>query len=501
MSETQALLARISALRQRLEQTPGLTTEATETLATLRADKPHPVVSAQALARQVAAGREHDVLLDAAVRSAPGAVADEVRPLPRQLTARARRVLEKARLLLGQLRVLSDAFAPPYPDHAATSEDEDNRIHLLDYADPLSHFYRETTAIADTSLRMIPVLPDSATGQMHLCDGLEGILNVVAVRVATLDAAIEQHRHETGMVTHLAGLLSDLEAGKIRDQLPFLKLAEEVHLDAEEGNPLRFLACDSTRPARFVAAHSLTVARVLARVVRYDNELKNRSLDVILAALVHDAGMLRVPPALLALPQPLSDEQRRVVEAHCRHGAQLIAPLLGEKSWLVEATQAHHERLDGTGYPDGLRRHQISSLTRLLAVGDCYVSMCTTRPYRPARETRTALADTLLLADQGQLDRDHAQHLLQLSFYPVGTAVEMADGAVGVVVATPSLKRDLNTPARPVVALLLDADGKPLPLPRHLDLARCDNHSIVRTLSPRERRELLGQRYPEWIAA
>jgi hypothetical protein len=122
------------------------------------------------------------------------------------------------------------------------------------------------------------------------------------------------------------------------------------------------------------------------------------------------------------------------------------------------------------------------------------------RLYRPARETRTALTDTLLLAEQGKLDRQYAERLLLLSFYPVGSAVELADGTVGVVVATPGGRRDsLLNPARPVVTLLLDPEGHPLPAPRHLDLAHSDDHSIVRSLTPEERRELLGARFPEWV--
>jgi hypothetical protein len=69
---------------------------------------------------------------------------------------------------------------------------------------------------------------------------------------------------------------------------------------------------------------------------------------------------------------------------------------------------------------------------------------------------------------------------------------------VAVVVATPPLRRDLNSPARPVVAVLLDSDGRGLSRPRHLDLGQCEGHSIVRTLSPTERRNLLGTRFPEW---
>jgi hypothetical protein len=294
-------------------------------------------------------------------------------------------------------------------------------------------------------------------------------------------------------------LLTALDSGQTLDKQPFLELAEEVWNDAQECGPLRFLEGDPRHPAYFAACHGLTTARVAGRILRHDPELRNRPLDVLLAALIHDAGMLRIPPEILAYPEALDDNQRRIVEAHCHIGVSMVAPLLLDAPWLAEAVSGHHERLDGTGYPDGLRDGQIKPLTRLLAVCDVYAAFCTRRPHRPARETRTALTDTLLLAEQGQLDRHYAECLLHLSFYPVGSVVELADGAVGVVVATPQPRRDLNSPARPVVALLIDPHGQPLPLPHHVDLAQCDSPSIVRTLSSTESRELLGGRFPEWV--
>src|SRR5439155_20453691 len=119
-----------------------------------------------------------------------------------------------------------------------------------------------------------------------------------------------------------------------------------------------------------------------------------------------------------------------------------------------------HERLAGPGYPDGLIDAQILPLARLLAVCDAYAAACCWRPHRPARDTRTALTDVLLLAEQGVLDRHFAERLLQLSFYPVGSAVELADGSIGVVVAVPAGRRDLSAPARPVVALVVDAHNR-----------------------------------------
>ncbi|MBY0231277.1 MAG: hypothetical protein K2W96_18500, partial [Gemmataceae bacterium] len=176
--------------------------------------------------------------------------------------------------------------------------------------------------------------------------------------------------------------------------------------------------------------------------------------------------------------------------AHPVSGVQHLAGLFRDSPAILDAVATHHERLDGTGYPDGMKDAHFKPLSRLLAVCDAYAAMCCPRPHRPARSTRTALADVLLLAEQGQLDRARAALLLKLSFYPVGTMVEMASGATGIVVAAPAAATD---PARPVVAVLTDAEGQALARPRHLDLSQTDAHGIVRPLSADERAESLAR--------
>src|SRR5579885_2028986 len=173
MTETQTLLGKIAALRQRLEQAQGLASEADSAAAALAGGDGGRL---EALRRQVADGAEHASLIDASLRPLGGDVPPEV--FPRQLTARARRILERGRELLARLRPLADALEPDAlpPHHPA--------------ADPLARLYRETAAMTDSTLRMVQAFPDAPSAQLKLCAGLEAILGVVAQRLALLSTAV-----------------------------------------------------------------------------------------------------------------------------------------------------------------------------------------------------------------------------------------------------------------------------------------------------------------------
>jgi len=479
MSETRELLARISALRQRLEQAQGLMQQARALASESSAE---PVQTLTALTQEVRAGTDSSNALDTAVRPITGA-----EPLqgsgPRQLTARARRVLERGRELLGQLRALTDP---------TTSN--------LNDLGPLTYLYRDTVAMIDTALRTVSLLPDSATAQMQLCTGLEVTLQVVEERLATLQFGANRQAQQEQHIEWLADLLVRLHAGEAVQLDGLYDLAEQLLAEVRECEPLSFLEEHPSNLPWFVACHSLTVARIVARVIGQEPQLRTRSREAIVVALLHDLGMLDLNPDILSSPEPLKQEDRRHIESHVLTSASRVSERFPNDPWLAEAVAGHHERLDGTGYPDGLKGVRIHPLARLLAVCDVYAALCCHRPHRPARGTRTALADTLLLADQGALDRFHAECLLSLSFYPIGSVVELAHGEVGIVVATPKNGTDLSLPARPVVELLTDSEGKTVAVPRHIDLARAEHHSIVRQLDRRERQELLARRFPRWAA-
>ena len=475
MSDTRGLLDRISAFRNRLGTRSGATVEVAETSV---------------------AGAEPEAFRQT-LRQITGAAALAESTVPPQLTSRARQLLQSARDLLGRQRKFTAD-----PVFTGISGDE---------SDPIVAYHHETTSVMDSAVRMAQVFPDSPTVQLKLCDGLEGVLSIVKERLAVQERALAQRRTDVGRIDRLAAAFTAMSQMRAVNLKPVAALSEEILEDARQTKPLRFLSADprSTQsypgameflaPARFIAAHAVNVAQVVARIVHLDYEWAGRPLLPVLGALLMDCGMMRISAEVLARSGKLTADEKRQIESHPQYGAEWVVRYVQDAAPLADAIATHHERADGTGYPVGLKGSTIPALGRMLAVADVYVGMCEDRPHRQGQDTRATLTDVLLLAEHGQLDRDFAEYLIQLSFYPVGAVVELTDGRVGVVAANHSNRMDPRTPGRPVVAVLAEADGTVLPRPEHVDLSASARGGILRTLSAEKRRTLLGARYPDLV--
>jgi HD-GYP domain-containing protein (c-di-GMP phosphodiesterase class II) len=237
---------------------------------------------------------------------------------------------------------------------------------------------------------------------------------------------------------------------------------------------------------------------VLARICRGDAAWRDNARDAVLAGLLHDVGMIRTDPTTLANAGALDDEQKRGIAGHAHAGARRIIARLPDLSHLAEVAACHHERANGTGYPMRLCGDQLAPLTRLVAAVDVYAAMCAPRSHREAIDPRAALTDVMLMAERGQLDQKAAAPLLSLGLYPCGTVVELANGATAVVLSPRDPRSAYQSAARPTVAMLADATGRPFVTPRFLDLANADGGNIIRTLNPFDRLQRLGRSYPEW---
>ncbi|MCB9011213.1 MAG: HD-GYP domain-containing protein [Actinobacteria bacterium] len=111
------------------------------------------------------------------------------------------------------------------------------------------------------------------------------------------------------------------------------------------------------------------------------------------AGLLHDIGKLRVPDSVLGKTERLTDEEFKLIQQHPVWGDELLTELEGFAGPLRTAVRQHHERLDGSGYPEGVGADNITTYARIVSVADVYDALTTDRPYREAWPSERALAE------------------------------------------------------------------------------------------------------------
>jgi putative nucleotidyltransferase with HDIG domain len=140
---------------------------------------------------------------------------------------------------------------------------------------------------------------------------------------------------------------------------------------------------------RYTAGHSTAVAtyaRDIAARLGLGAEEKQLAH---LCGLVHDIGKVGLPPGLLEKPGPLTLSERRLMEDHPVIGERILRNVEDYRE-VAKVVRHHHERIDGAGYPDGLRAESIPLLSRIIAVADAYNAMTSDRPYRDAMPSHVA---------------------------------------------------------------------------------------------------------------
>jgi putative nucleotidyltransferase with HDIG domain len=176
---------------------------------------------------------------------------------------------------------------------------------------------------------------------------------------------------------------------------PAGRACEDLPSGWEEARKVTSILVDAATPKdHYTADHALEVAR-LSRMVGRELGMNEEQLEwLVHGALLHDVGKLGVADEILEKIGPLTEEEWKVVKRHPEVGARMIEPL-ESLSGALPVVRHHHERPDGSGYPDGLEGEQIPLGARIVAVVDAYDVMIR-RPYRPERYgSRSSPAEAL----------------------------------------------------------------------------------------------------------
>jgi HD-GYP domain-containing protein (c-di-GMP phosphodiesterase class II) len=162
----------------------------------------------------------------------------------------------------------------------------------------------------------------------------------------------------------------------------------------------------------YMAGHSSRVAAYCEKIGDSLGFPPRERLTLFVAAACHDVGYLSTPEYILRKPSVLAEDEMEEVRIHPVRGAEVFAaePALSE---IARAVRHHHERFDGSGYPDGLRGDEIPLFSRIILVAETYEAMTHHRPYRRALSPEEATR-RLQESAGSQLDPEIVKHFLAI---------------------------------------------------------------------------------------
>ena len=311
----------------------------------------------------------------------------------------------------------------------------------------INHIYIQSDLTADISLK------DDISVQVR---------NNATVKIESLLKSIAASNHKSKAVTHGA-LVKEFKT--IFDQM-----MDELKSTQQLMNLLTHLQVKD----EYVFEHSLNVTLYTIAIAK-KLQFKEKDLyNIGLGAMLHDVGKLFIPKEIIDKPGKLTDEEFREIQKHTEHGFELLRkeqeiPLLA-----AHCAFQHHEKLDGTGYPRGLKGENIHYYAKVLAVADVFDALTSHRCYRKAMLPHEAMeilmAGTHIHFDSKVIEAFKAA----IALYPIGITVKLNTGETGVVVAYNN-----QLPQRPVIRIFKDANNQKLAKYYDLDLAKHLTRMIV----------------------
>ena len=203
----------------------------------------------------------------------------------------------------------------------------------------------------------------------------------------------------------------------------------------------------------YTAIHSVNVCILALTFGRNLGLPKNELNQLGLGALLHDIGKMVVPLEILNKPGALTAKEFLALKEHPSFGYDLLKTKNKLPEFLLEVVKYHHERENGSGYPNGLIGRQLNQFTKIVTIVDVYDAITSDRVYHDAINPSVALNKMYTWAPK-DFDKNLFNEFIKcLGIYPVGSLVELNTGEVGIVTSSAQ-----NHRLKPTVLLVLDKD-------------------------------------------
>ncbi|MBI5460898.1 MAG: DUF3391 domain-containing protein [Gammaproteobacteria bacterium] len=292
---------------------------------------------------------------------------------------------------------------------------------------------------------------------------------------STLDQELTSARAIKGEVdANLKKVLNDLSRGKALD-IELVKQGVEATVDSIIRNPSAFsLLLQLEKSDDYTYVHSLGTSVWCAQFGRHLGLERNEIINLALGGMLLDVGKIKLPGTLLHKREAISAEESALIHQHVGHSVRILATAKAVPPDVLRMVATHHERADGSGYPEGIRNDRIPIYGRIAGIVDSYDAMTTKRPHTDSIYTPHEAINELYRCRESYFQAELVEQFIQtVGLYPTGSLVEFNTGEVGVVVEVNDLKRLF-----PTVMLILDKDKLPMAEFQTLNLSKHPNPNI-----------------------
>ncbi|MCF5196032.1 HD-GYP domain-containing protein [Pseudomonas syringae] len=179
--------------------------------------------------------------------------------------------------------------------------------------------------------------------------------------------------------------------------------------------------------------HSVAVCALMVALAKRMGMPDDQVREAGVAGLMHDVGKMMIAPAVLNKPGRLTRDEFEIMKAHPELGVKILMDTQPVAASVIDVCLHHHEKVDGSGYPHGLKGDQISIFARMGAVCDVYDAITSDRPYKKGWGVAHSIRE--MASWKGHFDDVVFQSFVKtVGIYPIGTLVRLESGRLGVVV-------------------------------------------------------------------
>lgn len=302
---------------------------------------------------------------------------------------------------------------------------------------------------------------------------------VASPSVPLVDERAKAEKIHQEALSLLSDVMAKVQAGTAIEIEQVEEIADDIVASVYRNE--NALACMSRIRDKdaYLMEHSLNVGILLSILGKSMGFDQGSIRKLAVGGMLHDVGKIQVPDKVLHKPGKLEADEWEEMKRHVVYGEQYLTGLAIDPD-VVSICAQHHERLDGTGYPNALQESDISLFGRMAAVCDVYDAITADRVYHQGMTPSVAMKRLVEWSDH-HLDRKLVyQFIRAMSIYPIGTTVELNSGQLAIVV-TPNKIRQ----AEPVVRIIYSLKHKRFIEVEDVDLAKPNQDiEIVRAIDP-----------------